>query len=50
MIKMKCHKCGHLWDYKGKKVLNTKYHVYTSCSSCYTLVRLEERKDDIKEN
>lgn len=36
MIKLKCKKCGRLWDYKGEKKF------YTSCPDCKTSVKIED--------
>ena len=32
MVKLKCHRCNHVWDYSGNKI-------YPKCPSCYTSVK-----------
>lgn len=41
-IPMTCQRCHHVWNYKGKKNLNSSYSVYVSCPKCRTLVKLKE--------
>jgi Zn finger protein HypA/HybF involved in hydrogenase expression len=38
---MKCKRCKHEWNYKGKKTAR-KFNVYTNCPSCHTSVKLEK--------
>jgi Zn finger protein HypA/HybF involved in hydrogenase expression len=38
MVKLKCQRCGHEWEYKGKR----KY--YTSCPDCKTSVKIKADK------
>lgn len=46
MVEMKCHRCGHEWEYKGK----SKY--FTSCPQCKTSVKvtrkIQKQEIDIK--
>jgi len=37
MVKLKCPRCGHVWDYKGRLVLAT-------CPSCGKKVRVEKQE------
>ncbi len=37
VVKIKCPRCGHVWDYKGRLVLAT-------CPSCGKKVRVEEHR------
>lgn len=39
---MKCKKCGHIWDYKGKS------EYYVTCPHCYSKLRIKEKEDQIK--
>lgn len=34
-MKLKCYKCGHIWNYQGNSIY------YCTCSSCYTKVKIE---------
>ena len=42
---IKCQRCKHEWEYKGKKK-NNKYPQYVSCPKCRTSVKLEEAKNE----
>ena len=39
-MRLRCHHCGHEWDYKGK----SKY--YATCPVCYYKVRIRESSKD----
>ena len=46
-MKVKCHRCGKEWEYKGEKEeLAKQYPQYISCSKCNTSVKLEEVKEN----
>jgi len=38
MVKMKCHHCGHVWDYTGK----AKY--YATCPTCHYKVNMRKHR------
>ena len=38
MMKVKCHKCKHEWDYKGKS------DYYITCPQCYRKINVEKLK------
>jgi len=40
-MEMKCHHCGHVWDYKG----NSEYWV--TCSRCLRKIKAI-KKEDVK--
>ena len=35
-MKLRCNKCGHVWNYKGKR----KY--YVTCPNCYHKVNINK--------
>jgi uncharacterized OB-fold protein len=34
LVKLKCPKCGYVWDYKGKK------QYYATCPNCFRKVNI----------
>jgi len=38
MVKLKCPRCGWIWDYKGKK------QYYATCPNCFRKVNIAKRK------
>jgi predicted nucleic acid-binding Zn-ribbon protein len=38
MVKLRCHRCGHVWDYKGQ----SKW--YAICPNCRTTVRIRSEE------
>ena len=38
-MKMTCHNCGHIWDYKGK----SKF--YATCPNCHYKVNVQKMGD-----
>jgi hypothetical protein len=38
MEKIKCNKCNHSWEYKGKS------DYYVTCPSCYTKINISKQK------
>lgn len=47
-MRIKCHRCGHEWNYKGYKSKN-KYKSFCTCPKCSTKVKVKETTDDKKE-
>jgi hypothetical protein len=43
MVKLHCDKCGHAWDYTGRK------HDYATCPSCDGSVRIKPLGDGVNE-
>ncbi len=41
MVKVKCHRCGYVWEYRGKLKLAT-------CPNCNAKVKVEESKVEVK--
>ena len=39
---VRCQRCGHIWDYSGRKKLITSYVPTVSCPVCKTSVKLRE--------
>jgi len=42
-MKIKCKKCKHLWEYKGK----SKY--YVTCPRCMNKVNIQGKKNIVEE-
>jgi len=40
-INMVCHKCGHIWEYKGIRRPTEKYNIMITCPRCYYKVPLK---------
>jgi endogenous inhibitor of DNA gyrase (YacG/DUF329 family) len=36
LVKLKCPKCGYVWDYKGRK------QYYATCSNCFRKVNISK--------
>ena len=41
-MKLKCEKCGYIWDYNGKS------NYYATCPMCMHKVKVNEYKREIK--
>lgn len=39
-MKLKCQRCGHIWDYKGKS------EYYCSCPICKTSISIRKQKKE----
>jgi len=40
-MEAKCKRCGHEWDYQGKKLqLPGDFALYVLCPSCHTSVKI----------
>ena len=38
-----CKRCGHKWNYKGKKLLRTdNYPKYIGCPNCKTSIKIDQ--------
>lgn len=43
MVKQKCHRCRHEWEYKGKKLKQkVNYPQYVQCPKCRTTIKLNK--------
>ena len=40
-MELTCKRCGHRWNYQGKKLPTSAFPQYVSCPRCRTVVRLE---------
>lgn len=41
-MKVKCRKCNHEWEYKGK----SKF--YVTCPNCYNKVNIQKKLDSLR--
>lgn len=39
-MELKCKRCRHTWNYRGKKIATGDYPLYVTCPRCRTVVKL----------
>ena len=39
-MQLKCKRCRHLWNYRGRKIPTGEYPLYVTCPRCRTVVKL----------
>jgi hypothetical protein len=42
-MELKCKRCQHAWNYRGRKQLTGDYPLYVTCPRCRTVVKLESK-------
>ena len=47
-MELKCKRCQHVWQYRGRKVPTGDYPLYVTCPRCRTVVKLEGQTPGLK--